>query len=34
LYAFLIPHSRYMPRPSHPTELIMLVIFGEEYLSR
>jgi hypothetical protein len=34
LYAFLFPHSCYMPCPSHPPwNLIVLIILGEEYIS-
>jgi hypothetical protein len=30
LYAFLFPHSYYMPYPSHPSWLIILILFGDE----
>jgi hypothetical protein len=28
----LLPHSCYMPRPSHPSWFIILIILGEEYM--
>jgi hypothetical protein len=30
----LLPHSCYMPRPSHPPYLIILIILGEQYKLR
>jgi hypothetical protein len=31
LYAFLIFHACYMPRPSHPLHFMVRIIFGETY---
>jgi len=31
IHLYSLPHTRYMPRPSHYSDMIIQIIFGEEY---